>query len=85
MYRTKRPRTTRSSRETALAPGLIVVTRNTRDFERADVEYLNPWSDTCFSGSCGVSAVFRGEPRPNTTLAGRTRHRRNGGTALRRG
>lgn len=31
---------------TALARGLTVVTRNTRDFERAGVEYLNPWSDT---------------------------------------
>jgi hypothetical protein len=30
---------------TALARGLTVVTRNTRDFERAGVEYLNPWSD----------------------------------------
>lgn len=31
---------------TALARGLTVVTCNTRDFERAGVEYLNPWSDT---------------------------------------
>jgi len=31
---------------TALARGLTVVTRNTRDFERAGVEYVNPWSDT---------------------------------------
>ncbi len=31
---------------TALARGLTVVTRNTRDFEHAGVEYLNPWSDT---------------------------------------
>jgi toxin FitB len=31
---------------TALARGLTVVTRNTRDFERAGVEYLDPWSDT---------------------------------------
>ena len=31
---------------TALARGLTVVTRNTRDFERSGVEYLNPWSDT---------------------------------------
>lgn len=31
---------------TALARGLTVVTRNTRDFERAGVEYLNPWSGT---------------------------------------
>lgn len=30
---------------TALARGLTVVTRNTRDFEPAGVEYLNPWSD----------------------------------------
>jgi predicted nucleic acid-binding protein len=30
---------------TALARGLTVVTRNTRDFERARVEYLNPWSE----------------------------------------
>lgn len=30
---------------TALARGLTVVTRNTRDFERASVEQLNPWSD----------------------------------------
>ena len=30
---------------TALARGLTVVTRNTRDFERSGVEYLNPWSD----------------------------------------
>ncbi|MEO7260398.1 MAG: type II toxin-antitoxin system VapC family toxin [Jatrophihabitantaceae bacterium] len=30
---------------TALARALTVVTRNTRDFERAGVEYLNPWSD----------------------------------------
>ena len=30
---------------TALARGLTVVTRNTRDFERAGVEYHNPWSD----------------------------------------
>ena len=30
---------------TALARGLTVVTRNIRDFERAGVEYLNPWSD----------------------------------------
>jgi predicted nucleic acid-binding protein len=30
----------------AVAHGLTVVTRNTRDFERAGVEYLNPWSDT---------------------------------------
>jgi|SRR5882724_4154395 len=30
----------------ALARGLTVVTRNTRDFERAGVEYLNPWSDS---------------------------------------
>ncbi|HZZ95923.1 MAG TPA: type II toxin-antitoxin system VapC family toxin [Jatrophihabitantaceae bacterium] len=30
---------------TALARGLTVVTRNTRDFERAGVEYVNPWSD----------------------------------------
>jgi predicted nucleic acid-binding protein len=30
---------------TALARGLTVVTRNTRDFERAGVEYFNPWSD----------------------------------------
>jgi predicted nucleic acid-binding protein len=30
---------------TALARGLTVVTRNTRDFERAGVEYLNPWSE----------------------------------------
>ncbi len=29
---------------TALARALTVVTRNTRDFERAGVEYLNPWS-----------------------------------------
>jgi hypothetical protein len=31
---------------TALARGLTVVTRNTRDFERAGVDYLNPWSDS---------------------------------------
>lgn len=31
---------------TALARGLTVVTRNTRDFERAGVGYLNPWSDS---------------------------------------
>jgi hypothetical protein len=31
---------------TALAHGLTVVTRNTRDFERAGVEHRNPWSDT---------------------------------------
>ncbi len=31
---------------TALARGLTVVTRNARDFERAGVEYLDPWSDT---------------------------------------
>jgi toxin FitB len=31
---------------TALARGLTVVTRNTRDFECASVECLNPWSDT---------------------------------------
>jgi toxin FitB len=31
---------------TALARGLTVVTRNTRDFERAGVECLNPWSDS---------------------------------------
>ncbi|MFL6160757.1 MAG: type II toxin-antitoxin system VapC family toxin [Jatrophihabitantaceae bacterium] len=31
---------------TALARGLTVVTRNPRDFERAGVDYLNPWSDT---------------------------------------
>ena len=31
---------------TALARALIVVTRNIRDFERAGVEYLNPWSDS---------------------------------------
>jgi predicted nucleic acid-binding protein len=31
---------------TALARGLTVVTRNARDFERAGVEYLNPWSDS---------------------------------------
>jgi hypothetical protein len=30
---------------TALARGLTVVTRNTRDFARSGVEYLNPWSD----------------------------------------
>ncbi len=30
---------------TALARGLTVVTRNARGFERAGVEYLNPWSD----------------------------------------
>ncbi len=30
---------------TALSRGLTVVTRNTRDFERTGVEYLNPWSD----------------------------------------
>lgn len=30
---------------TALSRALTVVTRNTRDFERAGVEYLNPWSD----------------------------------------
>jgi len=29
---------------TALARALTVVTRNTRDFERAGVGYLNPWS-----------------------------------------
>jgi hypothetical protein len=29
---------------TALARGLTVVTRNARDFDRAGVEYLNPWS-----------------------------------------
>jgi predicted nucleic acid-binding protein len=29
---------------TAMARGLTVVTRNTRDFERAGVEYFNPWS-----------------------------------------
>jgi predicted nucleic acid-binding protein len=29
---------------TALARALTVVTRNTRDFERAGVAYLNPWS-----------------------------------------
>ena len=28
---------------TALVHGLIVVTRNVRDFERAGVEFLNPW------------------------------------------
>ncbi|MDQ1740555.1 MAG: toxin FitB [Pseudonocardiales bacterium] len=31
---------------TALARDLTVVTRNTRDFERAGVQYLNPWSDS---------------------------------------
>jgi predicted nucleic acid-binding protein len=31
---------------TALARGLTVVTRNTRDFERSGVDYLNPWSDS---------------------------------------
>jgi toxin FitB len=31
---------------TALARGLTVVTRNTHDFERTGVEYLNPWSDS---------------------------------------
>jgi hypothetical protein len=31
---------------TALARALTVVTRNTRDFERAGVEYFNPWSDS---------------------------------------
>jgi toxin FitB len=31
---------------TALARGLTVVTRNTRDFERAGVGCVNPWSDT---------------------------------------
>jgi toxin FitB len=31
---------------TALARGLTVVTRNTRDFERAGVECLDPWSDS---------------------------------------
>lgn len=31
---------------TALARALTVVTRNTRDFECAGVEYLNPWSDS---------------------------------------
>jgi len=31
---------------TALARGLTVITRNIRDFERAGVECLNPWSDT---------------------------------------
>ncbi|HST47140.1 type II toxin-antitoxin system VapC family toxin [Jatrophihabitans sp.] len=30
----------------ALARGLTVVTRNIRDFERAGVECLNPWSDS---------------------------------------
>jgi hypothetical protein len=30
---------------TALARGLTVVTRNTRDFKRVGVEYLNPWSE----------------------------------------
>ena len=30
---------------TALARGLTVVTRNTRDFERAGVDCLNPWSE----------------------------------------
>ncbi|MGC3873753.1 type II toxin-antitoxin system VapC family toxin [Halomonas sp. GXIMD04776] len=30
---------------TALSHGLIVVTRNTRDFEAAGVELLNPWQD----------------------------------------
>lgn len=30
---------------TALARGLTVVTRNTRDFERAGVDHLDPWSD----------------------------------------
>lgn len=29
---------------TALTRALTVVTRNTRDFERAGVEYLDPWS-----------------------------------------
>jgi hypothetical protein len=29
-----------------LSRGLTVVTRNTRDVERAGIEYLNPWSDT---------------------------------------
>ena len=28
---------------TALAHGLIVVTRNTKDFEQTDVELFNPW------------------------------------------
>jgi predicted nucleic acid-binding protein len=31
---------------TALARGLTVVTCDTRDHERAGVEYLDPWSDT---------------------------------------
>jgi toxin FitB len=31
---------------TALARALTVVTRNTRDFERTGVEYLNPWSNS---------------------------------------
>jgi len=31
---------------TALSRGLTVVTRNIRDFERAGVEYLNPWADS---------------------------------------
>jgi toxin FitB len=31
---------------TALARGLTVVTRNSRDFERAGVEHLNPWLDS---------------------------------------
>ena len=30
---------------TALAYGLTIVTRNTRDFDHAGVGYLNPWSD----------------------------------------
>jgi hypothetical protein len=35
----------KAARGTALARALTVVTRNTRDFERAGVEYVNPWSD----------------------------------------
>ncbi|MEP6599638.1 MAG: hypothetical protein ABJB98_09365, partial [Actinomycetota bacterium] len=38
---------------TALARGLTVVTRNTRDFERTGVEYLNPWSERRFPEAGG--------------------------------
>ena len=31
---------------TALAHGLIVVTRNTKDFDKSGVEVLNPWETT---------------------------------------